>query len=302
MNIKEKVINNVIVRPVNIPNKDERPPKGEKLFKDNFANIYVNARKKSGKTTTLFTIVKECVTKDTTVLVFCSTFQKDPIWIQLQKWLDDHEIKNMFYHSILDGKRNILKEFIDEEKRVIESQRLKEENGEEENEDKVILVNEDDDKIEVKKKKQKHALLKFFIIFDDISSELKHKTIDQMVKDHRHILSKVVFSSQWFLDLRPEARQQMDYCLLWGGLGDDRLKEIYDTLALNIKYDVFQKLYEIATGTKVIEEDKSYSSDDDDSSDDNSEPKQKKISHDFLYVDKARCEFRKNFNKALILD
>ena len=56
-------------------------------------NIFLCARKKSGKTSALFKIMKECVVNKTIIIVFCSTASyKDKNWIQIRKYF---EKKNM---------------------------------------------------------------------------------------------------------------------------------------------------------------------------------------------------------------
>ena len=58
--------------------------------------------RESGKTTSLFHIMKECIGKDTVVMVFSHTHNNDATWIEIKKWLEQHGITCAFYDSIMD--------------------------------------------------------------------------------------------------------------------------------------------------------------------------------------------------------
>ena len=58
-----KQINNQSVKAIPIPDEDKRPIKGYDLCEEVYANIFLCARKKSGKTSALFKIMKECSVK-----------------------------------------------------------------------------------------------------------------------------------------------------------------------------------------------------------------------------------------------
>lgn len=75
--ISTKRINNQKVKAIPIPDEDKRPIKGFDICEEVYANIFLCARKKSGKTSALFKILKECASKKTIIVVFCSTCYKD---------------------------------------------------------------------------------------------------------------------------------------------------------------------------------------------------------------------------------
>ena len=66
-----KQINKQVVRAIPIPNEDTRPIKGYDICQEVYANIFLCAKKKSGKTSALFKIMKECADKKTIIIVFC---------------------------------------------------------------------------------------------------------------------------------------------------------------------------------------------------------------------------------------
>ena len=80
--ISLKQINRQYVKPIPIPDEDHRPIKGFDICEEVYANIFLCARKKSGKTSALFKILKECSSKKT-IMAFCSTCYKDKNWIQI---------------------------------------------------------------------------------------------------------------------------------------------------------------------------------------------------------------------------
>ena len=74
--ISLKKINKQTVKAIPIPNEDTRPIKGFEICEEVYANIFLCAKKKSGKTSAIFKIIKECSNKDTIIIIFCSTMQK----------------------------------------------------------------------------------------------------------------------------------------------------------------------------------------------------------------------------------
>src|ERR1700733_10224110 len=81
MPIQEEKINNLVVKAApKWGGIDTRPPRGEKLFSDPFSNVYLSAKKKSGKTSNLFFILRKILGPRTKLIVYCSTVHKDPTW------------------------------------------------------------------------------------------------------------------------------------------------------------------------------------------------------------------------------
>src|SRR5690349_11275763 len=87
-----KKLNNVKIEPLQQKGAGVKPAKGAALFAEPYANIAIMAKKKSGKTTVVKTIIQHCATKETQVLVFCSSFHKDKNWLAIQEWCDEHEV------------------------------------------------------------------------------------------------------------------------------------------------------------------------------------------------------------------
>ena len=112
MSITLKTINNEKVVPFKIAgDKDDRPVMGYKLFDEPYANIYLCARKKSGKSCCIQKILKECTGKNTRIIAFCSTINKDKNWKAIQKWCKRHKIPFDSFSSIKDGKFDLIEAF-----------------------------------------------------------------------------------------------------------------------------------------------------------------------------------------------
>jgi ribosome biogenesis GTPase A len=98
--IKKSQINKVKVTPIKLPVVAKENILGYDLFPEIYSNIFLCAKKKSGKTSTINHILRKCADKRTTVIVFCSTYTKDKNWINIKESLEKREIPNEFYMSI----------------------------------------------------------------------------------------------------------------------------------------------------------------------------------------------------------
>ena len=91
-----KQINNQYVKAIPLPEIDPRPVKGYDICQEIYANIFLCAKKKSGKTSALFKILKECATKKTVIIIFCRTVYKDPNWFKYVTILKEKEMISEF--------------------------------------------------------------------------------------------------------------------------------------------------------------------------------------------------------------
>ena len=264
-----KKINDIVIKPVPIKHPDNRDVVGGDYLPI-YSNTYICARKKSGKSTLIYNLIKQCTDKDSTVIVFCGTYTKDQNWIAIQEYLDKKKIPNMFYNSIVgeDGVDN-LRVLIDHMK-IDDDEEKKEE---EEEEPPIVIFNDDHIKVTVRKKKKKKISQKYLIIFDDISSELKNPMVSLLLKTNRHYRSKCIISSQWLNDIQPQARRQIDVYMIFSGINEAKLEELYVNADLNVSFEQFVSLYKDST-------DKPFS---------------------FFYVDSANCKYRRNFNLEYLL-
>lgn len=287
----EKQISKFVVTKVKGGKRDTRPVRGADLFPEVYSNIFICSKKKSGKTTVIHNILRECCGKKTVVYIFSSTVHKDDTYKAILKMLKEKDIVVHAHEHFMDGSRSLIKDVITElqekarlekEKEDLREERLKKEK---ENPSGVKLVPDirngifwggmkradAEEEPEEKEKKESKLAPEFIFCFDDLSSDLRSAQICRLLKFNRHFKSKCIISSQWVSDLKPEGLRQIDYFLLFPSIPDKKLNALFEILRLNITLEQFQTLYKHAT----------------------SEP------YNFLYVDITQCLYRKNFNIAL---
>lgn len=269
--ISLKKINNCRVKPIKVPSYNPDKIKGYELFSELYSNIFLNAKKKSGKTNCIFKIIKKCINKNTNVIIFCSTVQKDSNWIEIIKWLKQNDINYETYTSIFDEDKSNIVEMLAKDLENQCNEELNESSSEEEC--KYISVNcNKKEKEEEEKKyvyKPKKIAPEFLLIFDDLSTELRNKYISGILKKNRHLKMKIILSSQYSTDLEPQAISQLDYMLIFKGIPETKLEIIHKQLDLSIDYAKFRQMYEEAT----------------------------KDRYNFYYIDVRNETFRKNFDK-----
>ena len=89
------------------------------------------------------------------------------------------------------------------------------------------------------------------------------------MKIQRHFSSKIILSSQSYIDTDPKIRKgNLDYLLLFKGIPEKVLSFIYEEQAITMPIEMFEKIYLDATEEK----------------------------YHFLYIDR-NGEYRKDFNK-----
>ena len=254
-------INNEVVKEVPLLEpKDTRPIKGQNLFAEIFANIYCVAKKKSGKTSVEYKILKRCCGPKTKIIAFCSTLNKDPSWATIRAWAEHKQIPFEGYTSIKDDNGvDLLDQLVQslQEKASIDPERVRGLLDEEEEEDD--------------EKPSKYRSPEYVIVFDDLANELKNSSITTLLKKNRHFRCKVILSSQYLNDLPPAARKQLDYWILFKGHPKPKIEDIHRDADVSISVDQFWEVYKFAT----------------------QEP------YSFLYIDCANGMFRRNFNTLI---
>jgi hypothetical protein len=304
-----RTINDEKVVPLQTEEKvDTRPILGSQLFPELQANILIVARKNSGKTILVQYIIRKCTGPETTIIVFCSTYNKDKAWRAIRKWLKENGIKNANYPSIKEENQDILQILLDKLRKESEEHELDEEEGDEDAFERQFDEKEDrrhedpdwtdeyrdargmdfkqhladagvdrhfgrifDDTTSMKDELEFRAP-DYIIIFDDIASEIKSQSLINLSKINRHFNTKTITSTQYLKDMRPESIKQMDYVILFQGM-EDQLAKIKKDCELAIDLDLLTKIYRDATTIK----------------------------HNFLYIGVRSEDYRKNFNQQYII-
>lgn len=261
--IQLEKINDMVVKPIKLTVIDKSDIQGSELFGDLLCNIFVLAKKKSGKTNTIFNILKKCSNRNTKVIIFASTVKKDANWIATVEWLKKHKIEVVTKRSIFEDGINHIELLTDELGDVPE-----EESKPKNQKQHQVLRHDNFEEKEAKEYKPKLKAPEYILVFDDLSIELHDKYITKLVKEHRHYGMKVIISSQHYNDLAPDARMQMDYMLMFPNIPDLKIEQTFEDLDLSVPYEVFYACYKDATKDK----------------------------YNFLYVDVRNDRLRKNFN------
>lgn len=278
-------INNFKVVPVKVKDKNVPNLKGKELFEIYCPNIFNLASKAKGKTTVNYNIILNCGGKHTKYIFIVDTIEKDPIWKMLTKKLGD---RCACFTDIIDEDGND----------VIEQFRKTSKSSEESDDEETEQTNDFDEPeadcvmnrrlftyvspmIEKKEKKEKkdwnYPYPEYIIVLDDLGDSMRAKSVANLIRRNRHYNAMVIASSQDLNDLLPAARRNLDYALVFSGLDDDKLVELFNILKLDIDFDQFHRFYIEAT----------------------------KEPHSFLYInrrkDEYRCCFDKRFKKNVLV-
>ena len=214
--IKSNKINNIEIEVIKKKQRDINAL-GKEYFKTLFSNIWICAKKKSGKSTLIYNIVKHCAGAKTNVMIISPTVDKDDVYIELVKYLNKKKINVFKSSSLTVDKFNVLADLMD------------------------MLKNE---------KKENENYPKYIIILDDLSKQLRNKHVEEILKVNRHHQAKVIISSQYCKDLMPASIQQIDYALLLNSFNFDKMTRIHELLDLAIDSNKLYSLYKHATSEK----------------------------------------------------
>lgn len=287
--IRLERINNIDVKPIKIK-EDKRPVKGCEILGDNpYVNIMEVAPTAGGKTTATYRILSECVMpKKTIIIAFVPSIYNDENWIAIRERLSNNGNKVIIHTSLKDDNGiDLLKQYV-----TVLTEQAKEEEEQREYErnlitipsyDKINMIFPDDEQeMKEEKKKSKYKFPKFLFIFDDISSEIRSKSYEALVKKARHYNILTITSSQDIKDINPATIKQMRVWLLFKGIDDARLSHVHNHLGMPISFEQFKKYYDFAT--------KNYK-----------DEKGQEHRHNFLYFRPRELHFRQNFNNRLTL-
>ena len=228
-----KKLNNEHVKAVPVKIVDTRPIKGHNLFPEIYANIFYCAKKKMGKTSALFKTLKRCAGRNTKIVVFCSTLNKDASWTTIREWANKKGIPFVGHLGIKDeNKVDRLAQFLEELQQP------------EEVEEKGFFESDSEEEEEAL---PKYRSPEYIFVLDDLSRECRLPSVSTLLKKNRHFKAKVIISSQYPNDLQPEAAMQLDYWILFKDHTRKKVDEIHALTDSSLDADEFYKLYKFAT-------------------------------------------------------
>ena len=112
--MQTKEINNIKNRPVVHLALESNAILGYDYFSTLYSNIYICSKRKSGKTTLICNILKNCTNKRTNVVFFCSTIHRDSTYKTILDMLAKKGISTMVYSHFIEGKKHLLNGILDE--------------------------------------------------------------------------------------------------------------------------------------------------------------------------------------------
>lgn len=276
--IRVKRINKEAVKAVKFidEEEDKRPVKGADIFPEIYANIFLCARKKSGKSCVIYHTIQHCATTETRVIAFSSMLNRDPTWRAIEDLCKTMKIQFDGFTSIKDPETK--EDILDTIVKTLEATSEKVETAAAAAPSKQLIITDSDPAPESKnsrRKRPKEKAPKIIFIFDDLSGELKAPSVTQLMKKNRHLKSKLIIASQYWNDVDLQARKQIDYVLLYRGLAQslDKLEDIYKNCDLSVPFEVFVQIYRYCTAVKFH----------------------------FMWIDVVNSEFRKDFSHKIEL-
>lgn len=250
---------------------DTRPVLGAQLFAEAEPNVFIVARKKSGKSTIIWNIIKHRANKHTKIIAFCSTLYKDDVWYALRKFCDVNDIPFEGHESIEEDGVNHIEDLVIQLAEEAKLRERREALGKTKKHCS-ILADSDSSSDEEDDKPSKYRVPEYILIFDDLSTELKNKYLTALLKKNRHYKIMTIISSQYIHDMKKEALKMVDYWLILKGMPSDKIEYIAKNADLSVGADELEKIYKIAT--KPIAGDE----------------------YPFLYIDKLTNTYGRNFN------
>jgi hypothetical protein len=295
-----------------VAERDKRPIRGAELIRKQFANIFLAARKESGKSTIIYNLVKALCAPwrqltgnrwvaGTKVYVFCGSLKGDPTYASIRGWCKANQIKFSGKESLgpvkkrkgLKGKDGV-EVSGDDLDVLIAKLRRESGNGEEDDESldfhpegiaprpvvvkprpPVFIATNAPEEVTAEEVEvpSEYREINALIIIDDLSDQLKRASVLKLLKSNRHCKCKVIVSSQYLNDATPDSRGQMDTICVFKGLGDGKLEELHESCGISTPFEDLKLLYRHAA----------------------------KDQFSFLTIDPLSREFRKGFSHKLVV-
>lgn len=181
------------------------------IAKDGVVKVMICAQAGSGKTTVLYNILNEVVTKDMKVLIYAQSHQTDPVWAAIKRVLEG---KGCLFAVECDFK-----------------------------EDGVNRMRELRERLAANP--EKHD--KYTIVLDDQGDSMRDKHLGQLLKTNRHKRLNFFICTQQKIDIFPAAWNDFDYTMLYQAQPEGRLRDIHEHMGVRIPLEKFLELYKHAT-------------------------------------------------------
>lgn len=283
--IPTKKINNAKIK---IPKSHLEQPKrkrwkGHEIFDLRYWTMIALGKPRSGKTTLIYTLIKDFANRHTIVVFFCGTFWNDATYQDIREYLEEQDIPFKAYSGVVEENSddNDLTDS-NKVKALIQDLQIQ---GQQENDDKDDEKDEElppdiedvqgakfDKTVKIKKKKKpKTPLIEFIVVMDDVSEEIRNKYVNALQKKYRHYRLKIILASHNTTDFSPHQWANVAYVALFRGFNEEEIEKIYERIQPKISREAFYILYEEIT----------------------------REGRDFLLIDRHKGEYRKNLDERL---
>lgn len=222
--------------------------RGMDVFAAQHYNMAILSKKHSGKTTLIREVILRSIQKNTIVLFFTSTWHKDKTYALMRKELEAKGIPyEGFTHFIDDDGTNLIEGFMASN----------------------INDNLDEDDKEappmftmsqlaarfmtgrpLPRKKKKSIKPEYIIVFDDLSKDIRHASVEKLIKKNRHYRAKIIMSSQSIVDITPGMFVNLEYLVIFKSFSEDTLMNLYKRSHMWMPYEDFLAFYKDAVSQK----------------------------------------------------
>lgn len=292
---KTKEINDVSIKPViHKTNENKNNVRAFNYYENPYSNICLMARKNSGKSTVIYRALEQCAKKGTNVFLFSPTVNIDPTYGKMVKMLKKKGCTVVAKEHFIDENGvDLIGQLLQ-----IFSKKDEVEETQEEYKPPPLLYFGDDrnykhcnvqvggecvlvekppkpkkEKKEKEKKKDKLITPEHIFVFDDLSSDMRHKSISKLMTKQRHYKLKCFLSCHSVNNLEKMALSCIDVYHIFPNISSEKIEELGEKVNITFKNDTkkdskLQRLYDDATAKP----------------------------YNFLYIDRNNGTFRKNFN------
>jgi hypothetical protein len=286
MSLPLSKINDIAIKPV-IDNSKIDPKRivGYDYFNEPYANVALVARKMSGKTTVIYRALEKCAVKGCNVMIFASTVNNDSTYKKMISMLKKKGC-NVTADTHFVDERGVdqIKLFLDILSKGDEAEAMKEGNEEipryfidRGQFDHLIKPPEDEKKKKKKKKPKKQngkIVPETILVFDDMSTCMRSPIISRLLTKNRHYKLKIFIACHSIVNLDRQGLRMIDYFMIFPNINEEKMEELADKVGISFKTDTkkHKKLWDIYSDAT-------------------------KDPYNFLYIDRVKCQYRKNFNE-----
>jgi hypothetical protein len=238
-------------------------------------NIFALARKNTGKTTLEYSLLEACADKHTKIYLFAATHNTDPTFLAMKDMLKQKGCRTECFYdtkglSVLVQKLMLEAAEVasagealnvDADPRVranalLTACLLKQQTANRNVVKSVPYESQFPEKDQTHGMRpcpnpsKKHAIPKsprYIFVFDDVSEELRKPWITELMKIQRHLVSKLIIGTQYYHDLPIGGAMQVDFLMLFKGLGPEKLQMVYDRSDQAVSFTDFVRMYRDAT-------------------------------------------------------